>query len=739
MSDTMLNHIHRLDGCRPSPLAHYLKALGVIRVIADQIDAKARGWWEDDVFHLSTSLDRSELENFFLNRYSPTPLVAPWNGGSGFFPKDNHVAIEAIESSSATRFQPYREAIRQCKAIVGALGAKPEKGDSKNAVIANCRRALRGPAMAWIDAALAIGADGDPVFPAMLGTGGNDGRLDFTVNFMQRLTSMFDVAAENAGPQFDTCQQLQIALWDAPSPTLSSGAIGQFFPGAAGGPNGSTGFSGSIGVNPWDFVLMLEGAVLFSSGLSRRCEAKQLPQAAAPFAVRSTGSGYGSADQSDAGPRGEQWMPLWSSPTGLRELSAFLREGRSQINGRPAGRGIDMARAVAKMGVARGIQQFERYGYIERNGLSNLAIPLGRFQVCPRPNQRLLDEVAPWIDRLRQASTDKLAPNSFLRVYRACELAAFNCAQNARGADFLTLLIALGDAEDQMLASPKFSAEKCVPIPELSPQWYAAITEDSPEFRLAVGLAAQAGPLQPRDSSDVRRWTSVRHHWLPLDANGRHFLKGEGGLSLGPDQSASGLDLERAAIAIMNRRLLALNRGASTDLRSPGKRLPLRLVRDHLGVTWADIAYFLNRRTDDARLLSIARGVMPISWSETQPVACNPAANEAGGQNQTQWSRSLYGVLRLALPTDTIRSLSGVDFEITCDASVFKRLVASDLVGAFQLAARRLANAGLRPKLKIAVGDPATARRLAASMAFGTNRRTRDGLAMAVTAAEEPV
>jgi len=46
-----------------------------------------------------------------------------------------------------------------------------KKAIPRIAGIANCRLALRGPVIAWLDAALAIGADGDPVSPAMLGTG----------------------------------------------------------------------------------------------------------------------------------------------------------------------------------------------------------------------------------------------------------------------------------------------------------------------------------------------------------------------------------------------------------------------------------------------------------------------------------------------------------------------------------------------------------------------------------------
>ncbi len=38
--------VHRLGGCAPTPLANYLKALGILRVVAEQADAEARGWWD---------------------------------------------------------------------------------------------------------------------------------------------------------------------------------------------------------------------------------------------------------------------------------------------------------------------------------------------------------------------------------------------------------------------------------------------------------------------------------------------------------------------------------------------------------------------------------------------------------------------------------------------------------------------------------------------------------------------
>src|SRR6267154_1138728 len=104
-------HVHRLEGCRPSPLAHYFKALAVLRLVGEQADASARGFWKDDVFHLVTTLDRNALETFFLEKYEPTPMIGPWNGGSGFYEGDWIVGREALRRNSAPRFAMYREAI----------------------------------------------------------------------------------------------------------------------------------------------------------------------------------------------------------------------------------------------------------------------------------------------------------------------------------------------------------------------------------------------------------------------------------------------------------------------------------------------------------------------------------------------------------------------------------------------------------------------------------------------------
>ena len=81
----MTMHVHHLRGCAPAPLAHYLKAIGILRLVAEQADSSARLWWQDEHACLATTLDETALLAFFSETYRPTPMIAPWNAGSGFY------------------------------------------------------------------------------------------------------------------------------------------------------------------------------------------------------------------------------------------------------------------------------------------------------------------------------------------------------------------------------------------------------------------------------------------------------------------------------------------------------------------------------------------------------------------------------------------------------------------------------------------------------------------------------
>ncbi|MBI3405280.1 MAG: type I-U CRISPR-associated protein Csx17 [Acidobacteria bacterium] len=476
----MTLHLHQLKGCSPAPLANYLKALGILRLIVEQrADIEARGFWQGEHFCLLSKLSREEIETFFLEKYEPTPLLSPWNKGCGFF-KANDPGLVPLENSHAARFERFRrgvtearlllDAVARADAIIRAIKARtktnktfqseaqrellsnsetfrscldqlrtqvakpdlsptkrdelvadittieslsapaakaPARADAerlkarsgykrllaaadrrfkslKATLIPDCRRVWRGPHAEWLAAAVVLDEDGNPQWPSLLGTGGNDGNLDFTNNFMQQLGELFDLASADGRAKGATQEILADALWAEPANKLSGAAIGQYQPGAAGGANSSTGFGGCNLVNPWDFVLMMEGSLLFSSRATRRLDPNAFSRASAPFAVRSHAAGFASSGLEKA-QRGEQWMPLWSRPATLADVMALFGEARVQLNRQTANRPVDVARAISRLGVARGIEAFTRYGYLERNGQSTLAVPLGRVNVRQHP------------------------------------------------------------------------------------------------------------------------------------------------------------------------------------------------------------------------------------------------------------------------------------------------------------------------------------------------------------------
>lgn len=144
------------------------------------------------MFRLRTKLNASALKDLFLKEYQPTPVAAPWNGGSGFFPKDNKVAIKQIGEGSAVRLAPFRATLDSCHSIVAEEQLTERPADAaKEKMLMACRNRLPDEALVWLDAVYVLTSDG-PRYPPLLGTGGNDGRLDFTNNLMQRLLDLID-------------------------------------------------------------------------------------------------------------------------------------------------------------------------------------------------------------------------------------------------------------------------------------------------------------------------------------------------------------------------------------------------------------------------------------------------------------------------------------------------------------------------------------------------------------------
>lgn len=483
-----------LAGCRPTPLAHYLKALAVLRLVAEQADPGARGHWRGDHFVLQSDLDGDALVRFFVEAYVPTPVIAPWNGGSGFWPKDNKDGFDPVRKSTLARLAPYRDAIDAASRVLASLGfTETEEGgdrkEAKEALLSSLRAELPDEALAWMDAALALTPEG-PRYPALLGTGGNDGRLDFSNNQLQRLAALF-LGAEPPDPRL-----VRSALFDAPVAGLKELTIGQFLPSGQGGTNAGPGFGGRGAVNPWDYVLMVEGALVPSAAATRRLEAGRGGALSFPFMVRSSGVGYGSAAAKDeGGSRDEIWLPLWTQPATFASVRGLFAEGRARVPTRKGGAstavtGADFSRALATLGVDRGVDAFVRYGFLKRNGLAFLATPLGTLRVRRQPLADVLAPLDRWLETLRNAASDDKSPSSWKRARAEVERAVVDVC-SGRSADLLDLLLALASAERAFARLlPKAIAKYVRPVPVLpSADWLPHVREDSPEFRLARSLA----------------------------------------------------------------------------------------------------------------------------------------------------------------------------------------------------------------------------------------------------------
>jgi CRISPR-associated protein Csx17 len=526
-----------LAGCRTQPLASYLKALGLFRVLSLQHSSKPRLGWSQGQACLETSLSHNELIEWILEHYAPTPVTSPWNGGSGYYPNDKsaNIALKKLEQSPHPRFDGYRVTFQDCRRALEylKLTEKPEPKQQKPQLIRRLRSSLRhAQALEWLDAACVLSHEEDRVeMVPLLGTGGNDGRLDFSSAFMQNLVELL-LADKKAQPQIRAL--LNQSLFDVACKGLSKNPVGQFAPGQAGGPNTTSGFDGSPNLNPWDFVLMVEGALVFSAAATRRLT-DSTQGYSLPFTVDVSLAGHSaiSPDEKDSA-RCEMWLPIWCQPIDFQELRMVFSEGRAQVGRRQATSGIDFARAVASLGVERGLEGFERFTFLVRNGKSYFASPTGyyRVEVTAHDRRRAVDclqELDPWMLRYR-ARAEGNSGAALRSYFRSLDDAILGlCQGNAHSEreNLLPILILLGKIQRQLARTPKIQDRKELsfvePLGGLSSAWWPQPSEDDIELRLALSFVGLKGiktnllPIKGREWDNNSRdavWTRA-----PLEQN----------------------------------------------------------------------------------------------------------------------------------------------------------------------------------------------------------------------------
>ena len=512
-TSTITRHI--LPGLRPEPLASYLAGLGLIRVLGEQADPTATAAWTPDGLAISTTVP--DIAAWLADEYVPTPVLSPWNNGSGFGLKDKEPlrVLNVLRKHPSARLAPFRKAIqlgedvvrkgRAAGWITGAAG-----GGDKGRLVQEFRNRCPDALLPWIDAAVVLAGD-DTIFPPLLGTGGNDGRLDFSTNFHQRL---LDIIGASEQARTRSLARAGDLLAGTETEQLASAAIGQFDPGSAGGPGSSRFGAADSLVNPWGYVLFVEGALLFAASAVRRHQ-HAAGRAAMPFTVQGSPDGTASGAAGEES-RGEVWAPVWTREFTLPEIRQLFAEARASWRGRPARRAADFYAATRTLGVARGIDEFTRYGLQRRNGLAFAAVPLDRIVVHERPEVRLAADVEEWVSRINTGD----ASSAVAEAMRRFEKVHLEYARDGGALLPARMLAALTTLEQAVGRSGRAKDATYVRRPPRAQEFLQvfAARDPSPELRIAVGLASCAtfpGADPAREPS-----RTMRQILMPIDPPG---------------------------------------------------------------------------------------------------------------------------------------------------------------------------------------------------------------------------
>ena len=575
--------------------------------------------------------------------------------------------------------------------------------ESKERVLAECRGRFPDEALDWLDAAYVLTADGAR-YPPLLGTGGNDGRLDFSNNFMQSVVLALNLDRRRNGEAIAR-NQIVAALFNEGSPELArKRSTGFYNPGSVGGANSSAGFNDDSMTNPWDYVLMFEGALLFAGAAARRMSPQSSSKAVFPFTVDNTAAGYGTSTDSEYGgsARAEFWAPLWDQPANLNELTHLASEGRAQLGRRQVSNGTNFARAVAGLGTERGVSQFQRYGFLERNGMAFLAAPLGRFYIQDDRDvtqaANVLFDLDPWLESLRRAAMGRNAPAGLGTALRQVEQAIIEFCKRGQPRDLQNVLLAAGQAERWLATSSLRSGQYPVrPLNLLSRQWLRHADDRTAEFRLARAVAS----ILPGQQDGQGQSGRIRENLEPVQAHRRTEWK---------DDSTSFVwnagDPLSNMMAVLERRCL--------ENRMAGLRHPA-LDSSHFASLY-HVVEFLHGGVDEWRMAEL---VLPLSFVRHRPL---PAPE--GPQQKTPVALpAAYAVMKLTLLPAGFNcpEFDIPDTDICMEPTMIAMLRAGRIGEAYRVAVRRLRASGLPQTLSDTPGmadGSERGRRLAAALLF---------------------
>ena len=477
--------IHILEGSSTTTLSNYLKALGIFRILAEQKDPDIKACWTNDKMTLHTNLSKDEIKEFILKQYNPTPIIAPWS-----YNKYKKTIKNLDNLIKDERFQPYKKTVSKMECVekefcnickIDKITKDDIDKKTKHLLLRLCRNILPDDAVDWLDSVFVL-TNETQKFSPILGTGANDSNFDMAENFVKKLNQLF-----KEQPEMST-KWLESALFGGVTELDKATMIGHN-PDGTGGPNSGMGFLGKPLSNPWEYVMMMEGVILFGGNIARR-QSGNIDKAIFPFMVSSSKIGYATAsydeDKDEKIDMGEIWVPLWRIPVTYKEIRHIFNEGRVEINGKQAKTGVEFARAIASFGTERGIPEFQRYCILKRKGDMYLTISAGRVQVADEPTIHLISDIDEWYNHVINLSKKKNVTASLKHLVRNMDTAIIKFCKSRKKLHMQEFLILIGNMERYI--SDHDNGMK--PLQSLSKDWLVECYDGTAEFRLAASVAS---------------------------------------------------------------------------------------------------------------------------------------------------------------------------------------------------------------------------------------------------------
>ena len=640
---TQTKHLD-LYGCRHDVLGHYLKAIGLLRVLAkcadkEHRDPNAEGWWDADraCFCLSSAKypTPKSLAAFFANHYRPTPIFAAWNktpGGS----LDLSECLDIREE--------WNLASGLSAEVVSAKDRK--KPENKGKMIASeAFKIYREEAAPWITEVLDsisvpfVKSNTDHPLFLSRGIAGRAHILrthwDYVKAFQKHRNTYLQAVekvrnhkgSENQLVQLKSKEQtafevIQDLLPFSKDSNSTKGKGTPFFPDAIKAYNiGSGWVTEKYPFNALDYILAVEGAFAMRGSVGRTLASNSKRSAAFPFVFHAS-EDLVNKDGDTISSASALWFPVWERETTFSELSSFLSDAQARLRGKEARFNAEFMRTLNTQGVDAGFNRWQEFRFKQK--VSDVPwITTGTYietafrEDASRLNRALhpLDE-SRFLDQFeikwKGGKADSKSPHPYrYDINSAMEIAAnettpFHC---------LDLLCSVFTACRQMTISKSLREV----LPGKHPHFFQPLPMEEwndllrdlnrkPEFRIARAVASMKGRMKQTDGkfSEV---LSMLGSILPLKMGNRDtWYFPRSGEESNKQAVWTGTDVCRDLAAVLSRRYI----DSMKD-----DRPALVPANGEVGARLNDIMEFVHGTLDDQLIARWIEALSLIGWRFT--------------------------------------------------------------------------------------------------------------------------